>query len=595
MSESGPSPSVVDSAVKSFRSFILSRPSSPVQRPPELVYGVDDVPPLVVILFGGLQHVALISISLIIPLTLFKEAGVAAAREANLLSLALIALGLATFLQCIPVGPVGSGFLCPATSSAIFLAPALVALKTGGLALVFGLSAFSGALEAAISPVVRRIRPLLPVEIGGIVIFFVGMTLAVIGFRYVFVAKLGQPLGIAHWSVAAITLGLTMILSIWGKGLLRLLSALIGMVAGYVAAWGTGLLTTAHLTTIAVLPFISFPTFEDVNWSFSITMILPFAIVAIAGTMKTIGTITICQRANDDGWVRPEMGSISRGVLAEGIGNVLAGVMGSMGVNTAASSPGLAIATGVTSRVVCYAVGGILIALAFFPSITNVLVLMPRPVMGALQVFIACFILINGLQTITSRLIDVRRTFVIGLGLSSGVAVALVPSITAAFPPMLRPMIGLPLVAGTMVALVLNVILRIGQKQTVKLVVHPTDQPHAVEEFFRESGRRWGARKDVIDRVAFGIHQAVEVILGDFATEPSVLVEARFDEFNLDVRISYQGAVMEFPDRRPTEKEIMESESGHLRLAGFMLRRNADSVYSELVNGKAVLRFHFDH
>ena len=97
--------------IKAVRSLGYSRPASSAKRPTDIVYGVDDVPPAVVILFGGLQHVALISVSLIVPLTLFKEAGLAPAAEANLLSLALIALGLASLLQAIPVGPIGSGLL----------------------------------------------------------------------------------------------------------------------------------------------------------------------------------------------------------------------------------------------------------------------------------------------------------------------------------------------------------------------------------------------------------------------------------------------------------------------------------------------------
>ena len=68
------------------------------------------------------------------------------------------------------------------------------------------------------------------------------------------------------------------------------------------------------------------------------------------------------------------------------------------------------------------AIGGFLLALAFLPSMTASLVMMPRPVMGAALLFSACFVIISGLQTITSRMLDARRTIVIGLAIASGVA-----------------------------------------------------------------------------------------------------------------------------------------------------------------------------
>jgi len=72
-------------------------------------------------------------------------------------------------------------------------------------------------------------------------------------------------------------------------------------------------------------------------------------------------------------------------------------------------------------------------------------------------------------------------------------------------------------------------------------------------------------------------------------------VTASFDEFNLDVRLAYQGDPLEFPDRRPTDDEIRDSDDGVRRLAGFMLRRNADRVRSETADGKSIVHFHFDH
>ena len=86
--------------------------------------------------------------------------------------------------------------------------------------------------------------------------------------------------------------------------------------------------------------------------------------------MKAVGTITVCQRMNDADWVRPDMRSITRGVLADGASTVLAGLAGAVGTNTSTPSVGLAAATGVASRTVAYAVGAVFLLLGLLPKLT---------------------------------------------------------------------------------------------------------------------------------------------------------------------------------------------------------------------------------
>ena len=77
--------------------------------------------------------------------------------------------------------------------------------------------------------------------------------------------------------------------------------------------------------------------------------------------------------------------------------------------------------------------------------------------------------------------------------------------------------------------------------------------------------------------------------------EGPLVIKTSFDEFNLDVSIAYQGEPLEFPEQRPSEDEILESEDGVRRLAGYMLRRIADRVRSDAKDATALLKLHFDH
>jgi xanthine permease XanP len=66
-------------------------------------------------------------------------------------------------------------------------------------------------------------------------------------------------------------------------------------------------------------------------------------------------------------------------------------------------------------------------------------VIMPSTVVGATLIFASCLVFVNGLQIIASRLLDARRTFVIGLSFMLGLAVDVLPGAFADLPPAARP------------------------------------------------------------------------------------------------------------------------------------------------------------
>jgi NCS2 family nucleobase:cation symporter-2 len=257
---------------------------------------------------------------------------------------------------------------------------------------------------------------------------------------------------------------------------------------------------------------------------------------------------------------------------------------------------GLATASGVLSRRVVYPVATILFVLAFFPKVGAFFYLMPRMVAAAALVFSATFIIVNGIQVMTSRLLDSRKTVLIGLALLAGLAVDAQPGLVRLMPEAWQPVLGTSLVLGTLLGLGLNMVFRIGTRRT-KLLSIPLGEIDAkrIEEFLQASGESWGARGDVIERAKFNLVQSIETIMEACDPEDALEVSATFDEFNLDIRVNYTGPLLELPERRPTNEEIMETEEGHRRLAGYMLRRFADRVSATHKSGHSTVTFHFDH
>ncbi len=567
-----------------------------MKKPINLVYGLDERPPKTVTLLTGLQHVGTMSIFLLFPLLVSREGGLSPEKVVDVLSISMLLQGVVTIVQAFPIGPVGAGYLCPTIFSAAYLGPSLTAVKAGGISLVYGMTVFAGLIECALSRLLPRFRAIFPPEIAGLVIVMIGLTNGAIGIRYALGIGTAQPVGPLELTVGLLSLASMVGLNVWAKGLPRVFCGLIGVVVGYIAAALLGSFTASDVQTLGEAPLVHLPSPGHLGWAFDGALAITFGITAVAAGVKAMGMVATYQKINDADWRRPEMGSIGGGVLADGAGTVIAGLLGTLGMNPSATSLGLASATGVTSRRIAYAIGGIFLGLAFLPKVAALLTIMPRPVIGAALLFTGAFVFVNGLEIITSRMLDARKTLVIGLSFMIGIAVDLYPGFFQRLSPAFQPFLGSSLAVVALCALVLNGLFRLGVRRAQRLGLDAGQlDPLKVEEFMEAQGASWGARREVIERASFNLTQSIETIMESCGLKGELEIEASFDEFNLDVRVSYAGAPLELPEERPTNEEIMASEEGQRKLAGFMLRRYADRVQSSHKAGRSSILFHFDH
>ena len=566
-----------------------------MKKPTNLVYGLEEWPPIAVSLLNGIQLVALIAINIIYPVIIFRLASTPTESMKNLLAIGMIVLAVTTFIQIHRLGPMGSGYMCPSTFTATFLGPSTMAVSAGGLPLVFGMTAFAGAFEAVVAPLLTRLRPIFPSEISGLVIFMIGVSGGTIALRNVF-GPTARPMAVEEWIVGAITLASIIVLNVWGKNVWRMLCALIGLVIGYLSAFAFGLFDESEVQFVQGLAWVGIPKFELPSLSFDWELALPFAIGGMAAAMKAAGTITVCERVNDADWLRPDMKMITRGVLADGAGNLLAGLLGSVGINTSTPAVGVASVTGVVSRSVGYAVSVVFLVATFLPKLPALFSLMPRAIVLAALLFAVTSIIINGLQVMMSRLLDARRTLVLGLSIIAGISVEVFPGISASMPHPLTAIAGSSLVFATVIALFLNAIFRFGiRRRTSLLVARDKVDAKAIEAFLTRQCQAWGAPLDVASRAIFGALQLVDAVSETGCwTQGGMTLTAGFDEFNFDLEAAYPGEPFASPEKRPTMEEVRDNPDGVRLLAGFMLRRNADQIVTSTRDGLAVVKFRFN-
>ncbi|HEX4987228.1 MAG TPA: solute carrier family 23 protein [Candidatus Binatia bacterium] len=567
------------------------------KKPANLIYSVDEKPPLSTLLLLGLQHVSVLSVGWIFVVVIVTGIGGTSEQAKSVIQISMIVSGIATILQARTKGPVGSGYLCPMSCGPAYIAASISAGKVGGLPLVFGSVIVSGVFEALLSRVMQRLRALFPPEVTGLVVSMVGIELIVLAApRFLGFTGPGSSRHLLPIAVALLTLAVMIGPTVWSEGMLRLYPVLLGLVVGYLSAYAVGLLTWPQLNVVLAAPLINLPTRAQSGWAFSLAMLPAFLIASLASTLKTVGDLTLCQKINDAEWKRTDMKSVSGGVLAGSICTIGAGLLGGAGQSTFSGNVGLAIATKATSRHVALPCGIILILLAFCPKLSAVFTVMPQPVMGAILVYVACFMILAGVQVMTSRMLDARKTFVVGISLIFGLSVRMVPGLYADVPDALSSLFSSSLSLATVLVIVLNLLFRIGIRTRVALQLDPrADSAEKIFTFMQVQGATWGARKEVIDRATYAMNEFMEAAGTLDLARGKIAAEVSFDEFNLDVNLRYDGVLMEFPQERPTQVDLLSDETGVAKLAGFLIRNYVDRIKSDCVDGRCRVQFHFDH
>jgi xanthine permease XanP len=432
------------------------------KRPANLTYGVDDRPPLSVLFLLAVQHIFLMSSTLVLPVVLVSEIGGTFGQVRAVVALTMVACGIGTIIQTIRWGRLGSGFLCPNLCGPNFFTASVEAAWLGGLPLMRGMTIAAGLVEAVFASVVHRLRFLFPPEITGLVVLMVAVGLIPLGASKCFgINYEGEPIRGVNLLVAALTVMIMVGINIRSRGRLKLYSVLIGLACGYLLSAAAGLLTGAQFVQVLSAPWAALPSFKgmfalDFRWS-----LLPgFAIVSITGALKSFGNLIMCEKVNDDDWKEPDIRRIGGGLLADSICVGLSGLLGGMASDTSASNVALSSASGATSRWIGVMAGGLFIALAFSPKIGSLFSIMPTPVMGAILVFVTCFMIMSGIQIIMGSGSDQRKVFVIGIPLIFGLSLEILPALYASVPYWLRPLASSSLTLSTVLAVVLNQVLR---------------------------------------------------------------------------------------------------------------------------------------
>ncbi|ELT4251103.1 uracil-xanthine permease [Escherichia coli] len=366
----------------------------------ELIYRLEDRPPLPQTLFAACQHLLAMFVAVITPALLICQAlGLPAQDTQHIISMSLFASGVASIIQIKAWGPVGSGLLSIQGTSFNFVAPLIMggtALKTGGadvptmMAALFGTLMLASCTEMVISRVLHLARRIITPLVSGVVVMIIGLSL--------------------------IQVGLT---SIGG---------------GYAAM-------------------------SDNTFGAPKNLLLPLMLVFMITSLETIGDITATSDVSEQPVSGPlYMKRLKGGVLANGLNSFVSAVFNTFPNSCFGQNNGVIQLTGVASRYVGFVVALMLIVLGLFPAVSGFVQHIPEPVLGGATLVMFGTIAASGVRIVSREPLNRRAILIIALSLAVGLGVSQQPLILQFAPEWLKNLLSSGIAAGGITAIVLNLI-----------------------------------------------------------------------------------------------------------------------------------------
>ena len=431
--------------------------------PSVLLYGIEERPPLREAFFAALQHLLAIFIAIVTPPLIIAGAlGIDNQTTGFLVSMALFASGLSTFIQCRRIGGVGTGLLCIQGTSFSFIGP-IISGMLGGLPLIFGVCIAAAPVEMVISRLLRYTQKVITPLVSGIVVTLIGMSLIKVGIIACGGGTAAREAGTfgnpGYLGLAALVLALIVLFNRSRNRYLRMSSIFIGLGTGYLIAWWAGMIDFASVQHYGG---INLPVPFKYGLAFDLSSFIAIALIFVITAIEAYGDITANSLISGE----PVKGErfikrASGGILADGMNSMLAGIFNSFPNSVFAQNNGIIQLTGVASRYVGYYIAGMLMILGLFPAIGLVFSLIPEPVLGGATLLMFGTVAAAGIQIIASQRIGRKEVLVIALSLSFGLSVELVPEVLDKMSITVRNIFSSGITTGGLTAILSNLLIRI--------------------------------------------------------------------------------------------------------------------------------------
>lgn len=433
----------------------------------DLVYRLEDKPPFAKALLSAVTHLLAIFVPMVTPaLIVGKALDLPPEMTAYLVSMAMVASGIGTFLQVSRFGPLGSGLLSIQSVNFSFVGVIIslgLSMKAGGVdenamvSTLLGVS-FAGAFlvcgAAWLLPYLKRV---ITPTVSGVVVLLIGLSLIDVGitdFGGGFHTKGSDAFGsLQNIGLAAFVLVVVLLFNCMRNPFLRMSGIAVGLVAGYLAALAMGMVDFSPLQNT---PLFTLPVPFKYGFAFDWGAFWVAAVIYLLSVFEAVGDLTATAMVSGQPYEGDAFQSRLRGgVFADGLVSVIATALGSLPLTTFAQNNGVIQMTGVASRHIGRYIAAILVLAGLFPAVGRLFTTIPSSVLGGAMVLMFGLIAIAGVRIIMTHGINRREAVIAATAVGIGLGVAFEPEVFKTLPEVFRNAIA----AGGITAVALNLIL----------------------------------------------------------------------------------------------------------------------------------------
>lgn len=421
------------------------------------LYTLDGRVPVVKAVPFGLQHVLAMFVSNITPIMILANViGLDSVTSGALIQNCMVIAGIGTLVQLYPIWRIGSRLPIVMGVSFTFLSLAIGIASTQGMGTLMGAVIIGGLVEGTLGLFAKYWVKLIPHVVAATVVTAIGFSLLPIGANSFAGGQGAADFGSAtNWIVGTITMLSCLICQVFGRGFLRSLSVLVGLIVGYIAAVCLGMV---DFSGIADRPIVSLPTLLPFKPEFNVGAILSVVAIFLVSATETIGdTSALCNGALKRDPHKSELGA---SVSCDGFVSSIAGIMGCTPITSFSQNVGLAAMSGVVNRFTI-ATGAIIMILGgIFPAIGYALTTIPQAVLGGCTIMMFGSILFAGFGMMSRSGFSHRNMVIVSLSLSIGLGFTQASEMFNIFPDLVKTVFADNCVAVVfLLAVLLNLVL----------------------------------------------------------------------------------------------------------------------------------------
>lgn len=380
------------------------------------LYTLDGNPGLGRVLPYSVQQILAMFVTNIVPIGIIGAAASPALTQAEILSLmqsAMIAAGIATFIQATPIWKLGSGLPIFMGVSFTFVVPLSAIAAKHGYSAVIGAVLVGGLFEGVLGLTVRYWRRLMAPIVSAVVVTGIGLSLLSTAARSFGGGYTDDFGSLSNIVIGTVTLVVCLLWSVFIKGGKKQLSILAGLAAGYITALIFG---KVDLSGLGEGGWFALPRILPYRPMFKPDAIISVCIIYLVSATETLGDASAVVGAVMN---RPLTRQEMTGALTiDGIGSFISGLLGGTPVTSYSENVGLTIMTGVINRNVARVGGVIMVIAGLFPPVGSLISSIPSPVIGGILLMVLGQILVSGFEMIAEAGFTARNKLIAAISLS---------------------------------------------------------------------------------------------------------------------------------------------------------------------------------